>query len=252
MTTPYFYIIEHKESGKRYAGSRWAKNCHPSEFMTEDGYTTSSADINKIIESEGLNAFKIVELTEMEDPYGYETKFLHKNQCAQSDQWFNYHNNVNRPPPYGSAEYSKMMLDRYGVEHAVHIRTTCEHCNKEVSLPIYARYHGDLCKVVNPNRVVNTHLIGKPKSEQCKINQGGVEHYDPLTLQTKRIKLHLGEKVPEGWKKGRPANNKYIWITDGSINKRVDSSLEIPNGFRKGRTMNKDHNGKFVQRVSEA
>jgi len=252
MTQPYFYIIEHKESGRRYAGSRWSKNCHPSEFMTKDGYTTSSTTVNDIIESEGLKSFRIVELTEMDDPYTHETNFLVENDCAASDDWFNYHNNVTRPAPYGSPEYKKMMFDRYGVEHGTQIMTTCEHCEKEISLQNYSKYHGEMCKVVNPNRVVNTHLIGKKKSTKCRQKQGGVEYYDPETLQTKRIKIQLGEEIPQGWKKGRPANNKYIWITDGSINKRIDSSLEIPNGFTKGRTMNKDCNGKFVQRTAEA
>lgn len=48
QTIPYFYIIRHIESNKMYAGSRYAKNCHPSEFMTVNGYTTSSSEINYI------------------------------------------------------------------------------------------------------------------------------------------------------------------------------------------------------------
>lgn len=36
-TKPYFYIIQHIQSGMRYAGARWAVGCHPDEFLKEIG-----------------------------------------------------------------------------------------------------------------------------------------------------------------------------------------------------------------------
>jgi len=112
---PYFYIIEHKESGKRYAGCKILKNCKPEDFLTENGYWTSSTYIKDIIEKEGLEAFSIISLIEMDDPYTYETEFLREHDCANSDIWFNRHNNIRAA--FGSPEFKKIMFDKYGVEH---------------------------------------------------------------------------------------------------------------------------------------
>lgn len=117
MTTPYFYIIRHKLTNKRYAGSRWAKNCDPSELLKEDGYFTSSNSIHNLIKHDGLDSFEILKIIELEDPYKYETQFLLENDCANSNEWFNMHNNEKKPEPYGSIGFKTAMLLKYGVEH---------------------------------------------------------------------------------------------------------------------------------------
>lgn len=116
-TNPYFYILQHKNSGIKYAGSRWAQGCGPSELLKLDGYLTSSNYIQEIIKNEGNDAFEIIECVEMDDPYSFETKFLIKNDCAQSDMWFNKHNNEGRPPAFGTEEFKRSMIEKYGVEH---------------------------------------------------------------------------------------------------------------------------------------
>jgi hypothetical protein len=121
MTKPYFYIIEHVATGKRYAGSRWEQGCDPSEFMQPGGYQTSSSTVRATIELEGLDSFQIVQIIPMENPYEYESKFLHDHDCAASSNWINKHNNDRVPAPWGSIEHKQLMLDKYGVEHNTHI-----------------------------------------------------------------------------------------------------------------------------------
>jgi hypothetical protein len=94
VTTPYFYIIKHKPTGKKYAGSRWAKGCHPDEFMKNTGYCTSSPIVKDLIKLNGLDAFEVLTIELMDDPYTYETVFLQETDCAKSDEWLNTHNNV--------------------------------------------------------------------------------------------------------------------------------------------------------------
>lgn len=118
---PYFYVIEHVSTGRKYAGSRWEEGCNPNEFMIEGGYITSSSTVHSIIQSEGIKAFRILEIKEMNDPYSYETEFLRNHRCAESEMWLNKHNNVGRPPPYGSDKFKQMMLEQYGVIHNSHI-----------------------------------------------------------------------------------------------------------------------------------
>ena len=131
MTQPYFYIIEHIPTGKKYAGSRWMKNCHPSEFMKLDGYTTSSSYVNDIIKTEGIGAFNILEVIPMDNPYEYETRFLQENSCASSECWINLHNNDNVPPPYGSVEFKDIMMKKYGVTHNTYIPEVREQMTKK-------------------------------------------------------------------------------------------------------------------------
>ncbi|CAB4125394.1 hypothetical protein UFOVP58_128 [uncultured Caudovirales phage] len=130
MTQPYFYIIEHINTGKRYAGARWQKGCHPNEFMKESGYTTSSFIVNEIVKSEGLNSFKVLEILLMDNPYEFETEFLKTNNCAMSEIWLNKHNNENCPPPYGSVEFKDLMIEKYGVSHNSHIPEVREQMTK--------------------------------------------------------------------------------------------------------------------------
>ena len=121
MTMPYFYIIKHKISGKQYAGSRWMSGCHPSELLQVDGYHTSSNTVHSLIDSGGLESFEIVEILILDDPYTYETHFLKENNCAESDNWLNKHNNDSKPPPYGSKHFIQLMVEKYGVKHNTHI-----------------------------------------------------------------------------------------------------------------------------------
>ena len=122
---PYFYIIQHKETGKKYAGSRWAKGCHPDEFMTEGGYTTSSPIINSLIAEYGLKCFTIIELITLEEiniPFGtnsikkYEDWFLQYHDCAKSKDWYNTHNNTGFVVA-GTEEYKNIFMELYGVTH---------------------------------------------------------------------------------------------------------------------------------------
>lgn len=123
-TTPYFYIIQHIESKKLYAGSKWAIGCHPDEFMQPKGYQTSSNLINSIIEQEGLSAFSILRIdTYCDDihPYDYESSFLRCLDCAKSPDWYNGHNN--NGVPWGTEEYKEKLLENYGVENVFQLES---------------------------------------------------------------------------------------------------------------------------------
>lgn len=125
--TPYFYIIQHKESKKLYAGARWVEGCHPDKFMKENEYQTSSKIIQKIISNEGLDIFDVVLIDSECDgihPYKYETIFLEENDCAGSDNWYNVHNNKFddiSPMPFGSDLFKQTMIDLYGVDNCMKV-----------------------------------------------------------------------------------------------------------------------------------
>lgn len=127
-TLPYFYIIENKNTKIKYAGARWATGCHPSEFMTIGGYTTSSKMINEIIQQGGIDIFEILEIItidELQMPFGtnsifvYESWFLTFHNCASSNNWYNCHNNMGMAfgtnSFYSSSKQS--CLRKYGVDN---------------------------------------------------------------------------------------------------------------------------------------
>lgn len=124
---PYFYIIQHKVTKKMYAGSRWAKGCHPNEFMQLDGYTTSSNIINRIIDQEGLDSFDVLRIDTNLDrvsAYDYETLFLQTIDASNLDMWFNKQNN--NGILINSKEFKNIMVEKFGYEYALQSKILLE------------------------------------------------------------------------------------------------------------------------------
>jgi hypothetical protein len=92
-TTPFTYLLKFKPTGQFYYGSRYGKNCHPSQLWST--YFTSSKKIKSLIEQYGADSFeyeirKTFETREQASEW--ETKFLVRVRAAQSDKWLNQHN----------------------------------------------------------------------------------------------------------------------------------------------------------------
>jgi hypothetical protein len=93
---PYFYIIQNKDSGLYYVGSKYGVDADPKLLLAPGGYYTSSRIVNDIISEHSLNAFRIIRIKTFETPdaaYAYETKFLKKVNASQNDKFVNKHNN---------------------------------------------------------------------------------------------------------------------------------------------------------------
>lgn len=79
MTIPYTYRVHHLPSGTWYYGVRYANNCDPSDLFKT--YFTSSAKISKLIESDGIGAFKCEirrKFVSKEDAIRWEHRVLRK------------------------------------------------------------------------------------------------------------------------------------------------------------------------------
>lgn len=90
----YTYCITHLPSGKRYYGCQYSMRCDPSHLGVS--YFSSSRRIHKLIEQEGLDAFKFdvrkVFRAEKEKCRRWEHKVLVRLNAAKSEKWFNRHN----------------------------------------------------------------------------------------------------------------------------------------------------------------
>jgi hypothetical protein len=141
--SPYFYIIQHINSGKYYAGVKYAENANPDQFMKFNGYQTSSNIIKQIIIEEGIDSFvirKIKVFETGEEALDYESKFLKRVNAAFNDNFLNRSNNsistlnINREKhkqtclrkygyespgqvPEFKEKYKQTMLEQYGVSH---------------------------------------------------------------------------------------------------------------------------------------
>lgn len=95
----YFYIIQHKASGRFYAGSKYAEigYVHPDQFWNSDHkfpYYTSSKIIKKIRLEEGDEAFFVCFISPRlnDDAREFEAEFLNSINAASSGEWFNLTN----------------------------------------------------------------------------------------------------------------------------------------------------------------
>lgn len=113
MTSPFFYILRHKDTGIKYAGIKFAKGCHPSDLLTK--YFTSSKVVSKML-SEDINSFvieKIIEFDNKDNLIEFEEFFLTEVNAAYSNKWFNQAMGKAINPD----AVSKTCMEKYGVSN---------------------------------------------------------------------------------------------------------------------------------------
>lgn len=96
---PYFYIIQHITSLKYYAGYK-SYGSGSDNFMKPDGYKTSSKEIKRLINRDGLGAFiirKIKRFKTTEEAYEYEFRFLTKVNAKDNVTFLNLSNSREDP-----------------------------------------------------------------------------------------------------------------------------------------------------------
>jgi len=93
---PYTYLVKHKATGKAYYGSRCQNATKFNRTPAEDfwnHYTTSSENINSIIEQEGKDAFDYEirrTFDTVEAMADWETRVLTRSRVLErQDVWFN-------------------------------------------------------------------------------------------------------------------------------------------------------------------
>ncbi len=118
--SPYFYIIQHIQTGKYYAGVKFAKNTNPDNLLKSNGYQTSSEIVKQIILEEGLESFivrKIKVFDTGEEALDYESKFLRKVNAAFNDNFLNRSNNSFGTLNLNWEKKKQTCLENNGVEY---------------------------------------------------------------------------------------------------------------------------------------
>jgi hypothetical protein len=109
----YFYLLQHEDSGKKYAGVRYAKGCHPSELLVK--YFTSSRIVKSLLKDNPV-CFEVLEIKKFEDKedaIAYELSFIKENNAHLSEDWFNQA----AAKAINPDAVRQACLDRYGVEN---------------------------------------------------------------------------------------------------------------------------------------
>lgn len=187
----YFYVIQHIESGKLYAGSRTAKKCFPGELMKKNGYKTSSKIVREIIHKEGLESFfvRFIKIFKNKiDAINYETRFLSKIDAANNKKFLNCHNNE-----LNQVNMIKASVELYGVENPFQSETIKEKI-KQTNLNRYGTKHAmqndcikEKTKNTNKERYGgNSPICSKvvrEKSREALIEKYGVDHPSKIKIK---------------------------------------------------------------------
>ena len=88
--TPFTYLIRHIPSGRVYYGCRFARGCSPSDLWTT--YFTSSKNIHRMIEEEGVDAFESEirrTFDSIEECRNWEHRLLKRIHAVQREDFLN-------------------------------------------------------------------------------------------------------------------------------------------------------------------
>ena len=87
---PYTYLIEHKSTGKKYYGVKFALDADPDKFWVE--YFTSSKIVHELIERDGVDAFNVSidkVFESIEEAVDYEYRYL--QSIIDRSEYLNQH-----------------------------------------------------------------------------------------------------------------------------------------------------------------
>ena len=112
MTLPYVYRLKDLLTGKRYIGCRVAEGCYPEELGAS--YFTSSEAVEPLFSTNPDRFEKQIIVTgDPEYVYKVETSLLKFYSAAESDEFYNMHNNDNLINPVKAATVT--LIRRIGV-----------------------------------------------------------------------------------------------------------------------------------------
>ena len=182
-----------------YAGSRWAKGCHPDEFMQQDGYITSSPTITQIIEQEGLDSFVVIRIDTNLDglsAYQYESLFLQTIDCASSIDWYNGHNNTGMA--FGTLNFIEKSKETCLLNNGVSYPMQSANIRYKSSTTKLEKYgsknYNNIEKTISTNlQKYGVEYVFQSDIIKDKINQTKLEKYDNATFtnpeKSKQTKL---------------------------------------------------------------
>lgn len=202
---PYFYLIQHLKTGKLYAGSQYGKTADPENLLKT--YHTSSKIVKSLILAEGVQSFKIIELSCRDDAREYEQEFLKKEYERLGKQEFMqlYYNQTLSPGILVTDEMIIAANEKRKISNSIAAKKLFEQGRHNFQLNNGSKFDH----------------VRKQSSERMQGNT-----YGSLRKMTPELK----EKIANG-ARGNQNVKGTIWvINDAGERKRVKPN-NIPEGF---------------------
>jgi len=249
-TIPFTYRIVHIKTGQWYYGVRFAKNCHPSDLWTT--YFTSSKTVKTIIQNEGSNSFTF-EIRKVfscsESAKRWEARVLQKiinwSIVLNKNAWpavsretqLKSHITRSLKQENGLTSYQNAALTWKIKENKIDANSGLTYKELKYSKMIETKTkNGTLGKITNSyfktnNPVFNSEIKKRMIASLKRYYQNNKNHFAEKKHSKKSIMLMQEKKLGEN----NPGFNT-VWITNGVINKRIKSYINIPENFYLGRT----------------
>lgn len=212
MTKPFTYCITHIPSGKKYYGVRYKKNCSPEDLW--DKYFTSSKEVKKLIENDGVSSF-LVEIRKVftckEKAKNWEHKVLRRLKVCQKEIWLN--------KSYGKAPSTS------GFVYSEESRKKMSEWQKGNNNPMFGKKHTNETRKKISEAGKGRKRSEETKSKISKAKKGkpfsGYNSNTPETIEKRRLAC-TGKKRSEHQKqKMKEAALGRKWKTCPETGKRI-------------------------------
>lgn len=236
LVIPYIYMITFKPDGRVYIGSRFnSRGCCPSEFWKEGGYFTSSKHVKKLIAEYGTDsAIWEVQILQVFEPTvdlktvpkienEYIVDYVERNGAA---------NIINRRWFIGETEIYTNAGMKYSDESKKKI------ADRMKGYVTAKDKDGNFIKVSKEEFTTRDDLTG--------ISHNKRSYHCPITF--KRVHVPEGCNPPEGYlpglgptlsdegkKKLSEIAKGHCYINNGEVNKKIQKTDDIPEGWVLGR-----------------
>jgi len=209
---PYVYIGTHKHTGEFYIGYREKNKVNSSKDFGILYKTTSSSKLVK----EEFHNFEWIIIAEFftetggEDAYWFEQDLIKehiKNSLCLNKQYIDREKTSKRWSSTSKETRKKISESKKG-----------QNKNKT-----YEEIYG-------VEKAVELKLL---RSEKMKITRKAqIDAGIPNPIQGKKRPQYIVDAIIKARKESK---GKWYWITNGSVNKKIRKTDEVPNGFRPGR-----------------
>jgi hypothetical protein len=232
---PYTYLIGWSDHNKWYYGVRFAVNCNPNDLWKT--YFTSSNIVKRFREEYGEPDIIQIRKTfaNKNDAILWESKVLERLFVVKSEKWLNKTNNKAfsddvrfsmKGKTHTKETREKLSLRRLGKENPMYGLEVSEKHRKKIS---------------EGNKGKKRTLEQKQRYSESRMGKNnpmyGKKHPNHSSFSGENNGMYGKKHSIETKEKMRESQKNKIWITDGISNRKVSKTIDMPSGWKRGRTL---------------
>lgn len=208
--TPYTYFIRWSKLNTNYYGVRYAKNCHPSDFLVN--YFTSSTKVKEYIKTHGVpDIIQIRKIFHGPDRISkariWEHKVLKRLQVVNRPDFLNASDGRAIDPELSSRARTGVAPGNKGKPQPDYIKDKkrkpkpiiiCPCCGKSGGISAMTRWHFDKCGS-DANRAINEKIaqVNQRKSQRPVVQE--IKQIRQSLSRPEMIKMNSIFRLKPGW-----------------------------------------------------